>query len=101
MLQSHVCVMQSALEALHLSTFPPIVIADGVSSCNAQEVPIALDRLRARGVDVASAESVLFQLLGDAGHPKFKQFQGLIKDNLEATKNALRTLYGEAPGAKL
>lgn len=94
------CVLQSALEALALSPHPPIVVADGVSSCNPQEVPLALDRLRARGVDVASAESVLFQLVGDAGSAQFKGFQKIIKDELANTKESLRVLWGDKP-AKL
>jgi hypothetical protein len=99
--QSHVCVLQSALEALTLSPLPPIVIADGVSSCNGQEVPLALDRLRARGVDIASSESVLFQLMGDAASPQFKAFSKLIKEEMSVTKNTLRVLYGDVAGAKL
>jgi hypothetical protein len=93
--------MQSALEALHLSKHAPIVVADGVSSCNAQEVPLALDRLRALGVDVASSESVLFQLVGDAGSDQFKEFQKIIKADLQVTKDTLRVLYGGAAESKL
>lgn len=99
-IESHVCVMQSALDALKLGK-EAIVIADGVSSCNGQEVPIALDRLRARGVDVASSESVLFQLVGDAAEGHFKEFQKIIKTDLGTTKGTLSTLFGPLPGARL
>lgn len=41
------------------------VVADAVSSCNPQEVPIALDRIRHAGGKVTTTESILFQLLGE------------------------------------
>ena len=36
-------------------------------------------RLRQAGVFISTSESVLFELLGDAKHPKFKEVQALIK----------------------
>lgn len=42
------------------------VIADGVSSCNKQETPIALARLCAAGATVTSSESWLYEVMGDA-----------------------------------
>lgn len=42
------------------------VMADGVSSCNKQETPIALARLRAEGAIVTSSESWLYEVMGDA-----------------------------------
>ena len=40
------------------------VLADGVSSSNKEEIPIAFDRLRQAGVVIATSESVAFQLQG-------------------------------------
>ncbi len=47
-IESHICVTQTTLDLLK-EGHKVYVIADGVSSCNAQEVPIALARLRAEG----------------------------------------------------
>ncbi|KAI9675363.1 MAG: hypothetical protein M1817_001267 [Caeruleum heppii] len=65
-IESHICVTQTALD-LRRRGHDVYVLADGVSSCNPQEVPLALARLRAEGVVVTSSEGVLYEIMGDAG----------------------------------
>lgn len=94
-IESHVCVLQTALDAVQRgkgNAARPIVIADAVSSCNWQEIPLALDRMRRDGVDVATSESVLFQLMGDASHPRFREFARLVKEEKEVTAESLKKL---------
>ncbi|KAL1744614.1 Isochorismatase-like protein [Schizophyllum fasciatum] len=88
-IESHVCVLQTALDLLGHSAFPGKVhvVADAVSSCNAFEVPIALRRLQAEGAVVTTSESVAFQLIGDAASERFKDFSAIIKETKEATKS--------------
>lgn len=54
-IESHICVTQTTLDLLR-EGHKVYVVADGVSSCNALEVPIALARLRAEGAVVTSSE---------------------------------------------
>lgn len=56
--------MQTALDLLRNGTIP-YVLADGVSSCNSQEIPISLERLRQAGAVITTSESLLFQLVGE------------------------------------
>ncbi|KAF8665553.1 hypothetical protein AX16_000013 [Volvariella volvacea WC 439] len=91
-IESHICVMQTVLSLLSLPTpVTTYVVADGVSSCNSFEIPIALDRYRAEGAIVSTSETISFQLVGDASIPEFKTFSALIKQEKERT-----TAAGEA-----
>ncbi|KAH7038163.1 isochorismatase domain-containing protein [Microdochium trichocladiopsis] len=87
-IESHVCVTQTALDLLEAG-HKVYVLADGVSSCNQQEVPIALARLRAEGATVTTSESFLFECMGDAGIPEFRDMSKLIKETSGDTKTAL------------
>lgn len=89
-IETHICVTQTALDLLSMG-HRVYILADGVSSCNAGERPIALARLAREGVVVSSSESVLFELLGDAGSKDFKAISGLVKETKDETKNAVET----------
>ncbi|KAF3770534.1 Isochorismatase hydrolase [Cryphonectria parasitica EP155] len=100
-IESHICITQTALDALRAG-HRVYVLADGVSSCNKEEVPIALARLRAEGVTVTTSESWLYEVVGDAGAPEFKQLIGIVKDSLGETRNALQALVPlPSGGAKI
>ncbi|KAL1758799.1 Isochorismatase-like protein [Schizophyllum commune] len=103
-IESHVCVLQTALDLLSHSDFGGStnvgfpgkvhVVADAVSSCNAFEVPVALRRLQAEGAVVTTSESLAFQLVGDAAGEKFKEFSAIIKETKDATKQTGELLLG-------
>lgn len=87
--KSHVCVLQTLLS---LSAQPndikytTYILADGISSCNSFEVPIAIARLRQEGGIITTSESIAFQLMGDAASPHFKSFSKLVKEEKNSTK---------------
>lgn len=62
--KSHICVLQSTLDLLEQG-YDVHVVADGVSSCNKEEVPWALERMRQAGAQITTSESILFQLQGN------------------------------------
>lgn len=90
-IESHICITQTALDARRAG-HTVYVLADGVSSCNREEVPLALARLRAEGVVVTTSESWLYEFVGDAGVPEFKSVIGIVKDTSADTKRVLQSL---------
>jgi nicotinamidase-related amidase len=69
-IESHICVTQTAIDLLQAG-HKVYIIADGVSSCNKEEVPIALARLRHEGAVVTTSESFIYECVGDAGTPEY------------------------------
>ncbi|KUI59822.1 Isochorismatase domain-containing protein 2, mitochondrial [Cytospora mali] len=96
-IESHICVTQTALDARRAG-HKVYVLADGVSSCNREEVPVALDRLRAEGVVVTTSEGWLYECVGDAGIAEFKDIIGIVKDTAADTRTVLQAL-APVPGA--
>lgn len=62
-IQSHVCVFQTVLDLLDKG-YDVHVLADGVSSGNKEEVPIAIAGMRQAGARITTSDSCSFQLMG-------------------------------------
>lgn len=77
-METHVCVLQTALE-LQARGYQVFVVEDAVCSRSEANKHNALARLRQAGVVVSNTESVLFEWLRDAAHPQFKTLSALIK----------------------
>lgn len=89
-IETHICVTQTTLDLL-AKGHRVYVLADGVSSCNAEERPVALSRLAREGATVTTSESLLFELVGDAKDANFKAIAGLVKETKDETKVAVET----------
>jgi nicotinamidase-related amidase len=76
--ESHICVLKTALDALN-SGLKVHVVADAVSSRKEYSKQIALERMRQAGAFIATTEMVLFQLMDGAGTEEFKQISKLIR----------------------
>lgn len=78
-IEAHVCVLQTALELTEEGK-EVYVVADAVGSRRTLDRDLALWRMRQEGVRIASREMVVFEWLGEAGTPLFRDVnQELLK----------------------
>ena len=87
-MESHVCVLQTALDLLAAGK-QVFVVEDAVISRNhsnqitanqiSDNKTNAIARMRDAGCIITNTESVVFEWLGDAKHPAFKAISALIK----------------------
>lgn len=77
-IESHVCVLQTAID-LQEAGYTPVVVFDCVSSRNENDKTLALERFRYEGIMLASTESVLFELTKGAKAPEFKAISKIVK----------------------
>ncbi len=77
-IESHICIMQSVLEAME-KNFIPVVVEDAVSSISLRNKETALRRIIQEGGYVVSTQMLLFEILNDANHPAFRAVSKLIK----------------------
>lgn len=77
-IEAHVCVYQTARD-LVAEGFAVEVVSDAVSSRTAANRQLGLARAQTSGADVTSVEMALFELLGTAAAPEFKDLLKLVK----------------------
>ena len=77
-IESHVCVMQTAIDLLELN-FIPVIVEDCVSSRRLNDKQMAIARMRKSGAIITTYESVLFELLRYSGTGEFKTISKLVK----------------------
>lgn len=76
-IETHVCVSQTVHDLLGRGV-EVHVPADAVGSRHALDYERGLERLEHAGAVLSTVESALFELLGDARAPEFKEIQRLI-----------------------
>ncbi|MBD3392057.1 MAG: isochorismatase family protein [Chitinivibrionales bacterium] len=77
-IETHVCVNQT-VHALLDQGLCVHVVADAVGSRHAGDHDVALRKMDLAGAVLATVEMSLFELLGDAGHERFREIQKLVK----------------------
>src|SRR5262245_41021183 len=77
-METHVCVMQTALDLL-ASDFRVFLPIDAVSSQFRLDQDTALHRVKTAGAVLTTVEATVFEWLGGADHPKFKAVSALVK----------------------
>lgn len=77
-MESHICVMQTALGALR-DGYLVHVASDAVSSRTEWNWKIGLERMRAAGTIISSTEMIIYELLRSSGAPAFKEMLQYLK----------------------
>jgi nicotinamidase-related amidase len=77
-METHICVMQTALAGLR-EGYLVHVASDAVSSRTESNWRIGLDRMRAAGAVISSAEMMIYELLRSSGAPAFKELLPYLK----------------------
>ena len=77
-MESHICVMQTALAALR-EGYLVHVASDAVSSRTEWNWKIGLDRMRAAGAVISSTEMMMYELLRSSASPAFKKLLPYLK----------------------
>lgn len=77
-IEAHVCVQQTVVD-IQAQGRKAVVVEDCVSSRNPNDKRIAIERMRSAGALITTAESLLFELLEEAGSDTFKQISALVK----------------------
>lgn len=76
-LETHVCVNQTALDALE--KYKIHVISDATSSRTRENWRVGIERMAREGVAISSTEMLIYELLATAGTEKFKKSLELVK----------------------
>jgi nicotinamidase-related amidase len=76
--EAHVCLMQTALELLE-DEFDVWVVTDACSSRTERNRDAAFDRLAGAGAELVTTEMAGFEWLRSAEHPRFRDWQALIR----------------------
>ena len=76
--EAHICISQTAL-ALLASSYQVHVAADAISSRTSENWLGGVERMRQSGAIITSVESVLYELLEEAGTNDFREILSIIK----------------------
>jgi nicotinamidase-related amidase len=77
-MESHICVMQTALAALREGYIVHIA-SDAVGSRTEWNWKIGLDRMRTAGAVISSTEMMIYELMQSSGSPAFKEMLPHLK----------------------
>lgn len=77
-IETHICVYQTCRDLLSQG-YEVEVVSDAVSSRTAENRRLGIERMVGAGAAATSVEMCLFELLGQAGTPEFKEVARLVK----------------------
>lgn len=77
-IEAHICVLQTLVD-LKAAGYVPVLVTDCITSRRESDKIGAIERAIEEGAVTTTYESILFELLGEAGTPLSKKIQRLIK----------------------
>lgn len=77
-MEAHCCVLQTVID-LAAAGFVPVLVTDCIGSRRESDREMAVRRAAQEGAVLTTSEAVLFELLGEAGTPLFKEISRLVK----------------------
>jgi nicotinamidase-related amidase len=81
-IETHVCVLHTALDLLALD-FRVYVAADAIGSRYALDHELGLRRMERAGAVLVTAETAVFEWAGGADHPQFKAVSRLVQERMQ------------------
>ena len=76
--ETHICVTQTALDLVDAG-YQVHVVVDAVSSRSMEKHKLGMERLRDNGALPIASEAVVYELLGQAGTPEFREILKLVR----------------------
>lgn len=77
-IETHVCILQSALDLL-AAGWDVYVVLDAVGSRHVWDHQTAIERMRQAGAKVVTSEMVMFEWCETSAHPNFRAISQLVK----------------------
>jgi nicotinamidase-related amidase len=81
-IETHVCVLHTALDLL-AQDFRVYIPIDAVASRFSVDHETALRRLEKLGAVLTTSEATVFEWVGGADHPRFKQISALVQERMK------------------
>ncbi len=78
-IETHICVIQTAMD-MKKAGYDVEVAIDCTGSRDEEQKKIAIERMKQEGIKLTSSEMVIYSVMKDANHPKFKDILPLIKE---------------------
>src|SRR5690625_1642351 len=76
--EAHICVYQTVVDLLELE-YKVEVVVDCISSRTKMNKDIGIEKVKSLGANITSVEMALFEMLGSAEHPNFREISKIIK----------------------
>ncbi len=81
-IETHVCVLHTALDLLALD-FRVYLAVDAIGARYRIDHETALRRLEQAGAILTTSEGCVFEWIGGAGHPRFKEISRLVQERMK------------------